>query len=186
MVVHKFQPNIAASLFNYKDWSIAPSPLPSQDDSQVCPCHKQVLPGAALVEGHVCDTDVLKPAAPYLRDIPTKGRKFRLEQPLASILPRLEEGLQQYMDYKMRSKQGDWAFQAQLERWAEAIMARARHKVVQGAMAAKPLPDGQPGLLNQLNKAKAALMFGPEDRAPHAIAFVCGRWYLPKLQERLC
>ena len=114
MVVHKFQPNIPAALFNYKDWSIAPGPLVDCDPT-ACRWHAQVVPGTSLVEGHVCDTDVSKLVSPYLRDILVKGRKFRLEQPLSSIIPRLEEGLQQYVGYKMRAKQGDVAYQAQLE-----------------------------------------------------------------------
>jgi hypothetical protein len=184
MIVHRFQPNIAATLFNYKDWSIAPAPMPT-GEAEACPCHRQVLPGTALMEGHICDTDVTKLAGPYLRDILSKGRKFRLEQPMSSVLPRLEEGLEQYVSYKVRAKRGDAGYLMQLERWADAVMAKARTKVVQGAAAQLPMPDGYPGLRDQLRRAKAALMFGIEDRAPHAIFYMCGVLYASKLHERL-
>ena len=53
------------------------------------------------------------------------------------------------------------------------------------AVARHPLPDGFPGLREQLQAAKTALVFGPEDRAPHAVFFACGRSYATKLHNRL-
>jgi hypothetical protein len=114
-----------------------------------------------------------------------KGKKYRLQQPLASILPRLQEGLSEYIDHKLKAKRGDETFGAAMERWAKAVMAAARGRLEQAAINMVPEPDGYPGLKEQLRAAKNALVFGPEDRAPHAIFFACGRLYSGKLLYRL-
>jgi len=46
-------------------------------------------------------------------------------------------------------------------------------------------PEGHPDLLRQLTTAKNALVFGPENRTPHALFFACGRQYAGRLRERL-
>ena len=183
MVVHRFAPQIASELFNYSDWSTHPEPLDIPAAS--CPCHGQVHPDTPLVEGHVLATDPAYLKSPYLRDILAKGKKYRLQQPLASILPRLQDGITQYIDYKMKAKRDDYAYAAALERWASAVMAGARARLSQAAINQVPEPDGYPGLKEQLRAAKNALVFGPEDRAPHAMFFACGRLYSSKLLYRL-
>ena len=65
MVVHRFAPQIASDLFNYKDWSMSPKPL-GDLQAKDCPCHSQVLPGTELVEGHVLSTRAEQLASPYL------------------------------------------------------------------------------------------------------------------------
>ena len=144
-----------------------------------------MLPGATLVDGHVLSTDVEQLKSPYLRDILAKGKKFRLEQPLSSVLPRLQEGLREYVDYKIRKAEGDARVAGALQVWMDAILSRARAALSISAAARRPLPDGFPGLREQLNAAKNALVFGPEDRAPHAVFFACGRSYAGKLHSRL-
>jgi hypothetical protein len=122
--------------------------------------------------------------SPYLRDILAKGKKFRLEQLLSSVLPRLQ-GLREYVDYKIRKAEGDAKVAGALKAWMEAIWGRARAALSSAAATRRPLPDGFPGLRDQLNAAKNALVFGPEDRAPHAVFFACGRSYAGKLHSRL-
>ena len=184
MVVHRFAPQIASDLFNYSAWSTRPPPTEVRDPA-MCPCHSQVLPNTPLVEGHVLATDPAFLKSPYLRDILAKGKKYRLQQPIATILPRLQEGITQYIDYKMKAKKGDNAFAAAMEKWASAVMAAAKTRLTQEAVNQVPEPEGCPGLKAQLNAAKNALVFGPEDRAPHAIFFTCGRLYASKLKQRL-
>ena len=184
MVVHRFAPQIASDLFNYHVWSAHPLPLTDLPAPQ-CPCHSQVLPGTTLVEGHVLSTEVAQLRSPYLQDILAKGKKYRLEQPLPSILLRLNEGLKQYVTYKVRAARGDHAVEAALEAWSKAVMDAARAKLQHAAGNKKPAPDGYPGLKEQLKAAQNALVFGPEDRAPHALFFACGRYYASKLHTRL-
>jgi len=93
MVVHRFAPQIASHLFNYKDWSMDPRPL-EPSAATGCPCCFQTLEGVqTTADGHVMDTDPAKLSSPWLRPILAFGKKFRLQQPLSSILPRLREGL---------------------------------------------------------------------------------------------
>ena len=184
MVVHRFAPQIASDLFNYNAWSSRPSPLEAGDPAK-CPCHAQVLPDTTLHEGHVLSTDVSMLASSYLREILAKGKKYRLQQPLASVLPRLKEGLDDYISYKVRLKRGDANYQAALERWAAMVLSVAQVRISEAAREERPEPDGYPGLKQQLQAAKAALVFGPEDRAPHAVFFACGRYYASKLHQRL-
>lgn len=47
------------------------------------------------------------------------------------------------------------------------------------------MPEGYPGLRQQIQAAQAALVFGPEDRAPHGLFFACGRIYASQLHSRL-
>ena len=184
MVVHRFAPQIASDLFNYSIWSARPAPLNDLPPDQ-CPCHSQVLPGTTLVQGHVLSTEVSQLRSPYLQDILAKGKKYRLEQPLPSVLPRLQEGLKQYIDYKTKVARGDQGVEMALERWAKAVVDAARLKLQQAASSTHPTPDGYPGLREQLRAAQNALVFGPEDRAPHALFFACGRYYAAQLQDRL-
>ena len=65
------------------------------------------------------------------------------------------------------------------------MLAAARARISEAALHERPDPDGYPGLKQQLKAAKAALVFGPEDRAHHAIFFACGRYYASKLDYRL-
>ena len=92
MVVHKFAPQVAADLFNYKDWSMQPTPMAEGDASQ-CPCHTQATKDVDLLHGHVLSTMADHLASPLLRDILAKGKKYRLPQPVSSVLVRLNEGL---------------------------------------------------------------------------------------------
>ena len=183
MVVHRFAPQIGHDLFNYHKWAARPAlwhGVPEQ-----CPCHTQTLPGVALVEGHVLSTDPSHLKSPYLRDILGKGKKYRLEQPLGSVLARLGEGLQQYVDYKMKSTRGDQAYEAALRKWMEALMKKAQARLQAAARETRPMPEGYPGLKEQMRAAQNALVFGPEDRAPHAFFYACGRYYASKLHYRL-
>jgi len=184
MVVHKFAPQIASALFNYKEWAMSPKPMEAGGEAQ-CPCHTQVRPNATLVEGHVLSTEPEELASPYLRDILSKGKKYRLKQPVHTVLTRLKEGLDQYVDYKVKTNQNDADYERALHKWAEAVTARAEARMVEAARENPQEPDGYPDLDRQLKAAKTALVFGPEDRAPHALFFACGRLYAAKLNERL-
>jgi hypothetical protein len=184
MVVHRFAPQIASELFNYSKWAAKPAPMDTSDPS-TCPCHGQVLSGTPLHEGHVLATDPALLKSAYLQDILSKGKKYRLQQPLPSVLLRLQDGLEEYTAYKVKSKQGDQAYATALARWAAAIMAAARTRLSEAAVNQAPEPDGYPGLKDQLQAAQNALVFGPEDRAPHALFFCCGRLYASKLLQRL-
>jgi hypothetical protein len=184
MVVHRFAPQVAADLFNYSTWAANSAPMDGGDPTK-CPCHGQVFPGTPLLEGHVLGTDPACLQSPYLRDILLKGKKYRLQQPLGSVLPRLRDSLDQYIAYKVRATQGDQGYADALGRWAHAVMAAARTRLVQAAIDSVPEPDGYPGLKQQMQAAKNALVFGPEDRAPHALFYACGRHYASKLHYRL-
>ena len=184
MVVHKFAPQVATDLFNYKDWSMHPTPMENAP-AATCPCHKQVLPGTSLVDGHVLCTDPAQLASPWLQDILAKGKKYRLQQSLSSVLPQLQNGLKEYQGYKQKKYPEDPAYHAQLEKWAAKVMAIATTRLTQAAQAQTPAPDGYPELRKQMQAAKNALVFGPEDRAPHALFFACGRMYQARLHERL-
>ena len=183
MVCHRFAPQIASDLFNYKDWSMRPQPL-GVEDAGTCPCHTVVLPGTELVEGHILSTEPGQLASPYLRDILAKGKKYRLQQPVASVLARVNEGLAQYTAHKKKGND-DPDYHEALENWAAAVVARAQLRLSQAAIARAPEPEGYPGLKQQLRAAKNALVFGPEDRAPHAMFFACGRLYQARLHQRL-
>jgi hypothetical protein len=141
MVVHRFAPQVAADLFNYSTWAANPAPMDGADPTK-CPCHGQVFPGTPLLDGHVLGTDPACLRSPYLRDILLKGKKYRLQQPLGSVLPRLRDGLDQYIAYKVRAKQGDQGYADALGRWAHAVMAAARTRLVQAAIDSAPEPDG--------------------------------------------
>ena len=184
MVVHRFAPQIASDLFNYKDWALHPAPMPPKD-AATCPCHGQVLPGADLVDGHVLSTKVDYLSSPYLRDILARGKKYRLQQPVGTILSRLQEGLHEYTGHKKKHRLNDQPFHAALDAWAAAVLARAGARLARAARTQAPEPDGYPGLRKQLKAAQAALVFGPEDRAPHALFFACGHLYRARLHERL-
>eukprot|EP00667_Euglena_gracilis_P000109 EG_transcript_109 len=184
MVVHKFAPQIASALFNYKDWAMHPQPMDA-DGEEHCPCRTQVRPNATLVEGHVLSTDPDELASPYLREILSKGKKYRLRLPISSVLARLEDGLRQYVEYKTKAHQDDEGYRTGLLKWAEAVRARAEARITQAAREHPHEPDGYPNLQEQLSAAKRALVFGPEDRAPHALFFACGRLFAAKLHERL-
>ena len=184
MVVHRFAPQIAKDLMNYKDWSLHPTTM-MELPADKCPCHSQVLPGTELLDGHVLSTDPAKLASPYLRDILAKGKKYRLQQPVSSVLTRLREGLTEYVVHKAKAHQGDMAYIAALEAWAALVVAKAEVKLAEASRCRPPEPDGFPGLRQQLRAAKNALVFGPEDRAPHAIFFACGRLYQARLRQRL-
>ena len=93
--------------------------------------------------------------------------------------------LKQYIDYKTKVARGDQGVEIALERWAKAVVDAARLKLQQAASSKHPTPDGYPGLREQLRAAQNALVFGPEDRAPHALFFACGRYYAAQLQVRL-
>ena len=183
MVVHRFAPQIGHDLFNYHKWAARPALW--QGTAEQCPCHTQTLPGVALVEGHVLSTDPSHLKSPYLRDILSRGKKYRLEQPLGTVLARLSEGLQQYVDFKVKSKRGDQVYEAALHKWMEALMKKAQAKLQAAAVETRPPPGGYPGLRGQMRAAQNALVFGPEDRAPHAFFFACGRYYASKLHYRL-
>jgi len=183
MVCHRFAPQIASDLFNYKDWSMRPQPM-GVEDAGTCPCHTVVLPGTELVEGHILSTEPGQLASPYLRDILAKGKKYRLQQPVSSVLARVNEGLAQYTAHKKKGND-DPDFHEALENWAAAVVARAQLRLSQAAIARAPKPEGYPGLKQQLRAAKNALVFGPEDRAPHALFFACGRLYQARLHQRL-
>jgi hypothetical protein len=165
MVVHRFAPQISAELFNYKDWAMKPGPMPPGDPA-TCPCHAQALPQAVKVDGHVMSTEADHLAAGYLRDILRKGKKYRLQQPIPTVLRRLEEGLAEYVEYK-KKKDPDPGTHEALDRWAKAVRARAKARLTDAARDRPPDPDGYPGLREQMRVAKNALVFGPEDRAPH-------------------
>ena len=183
MVVHRFAPQIGHDLFNYHKWAARPTIW--QGIPEQCPCHTQTLPGVALVEGHVLSTDPSHLKSPYLRDILSKGKKYRLEQPLGSVLSRLSEGLQQYVDYKVKSKRGDQVYHTALSKWMDALMKKALAKLQAAAVETRPSPEGYPGLKGQMRAAQNALVFGPEDRAPHAFFYACGRHYASKLHYKL-
>ena len=182
-VVHRFAPQIATSLFNYKDWAQRPAPI-NPNEHGPCPCLGQVLPGATVVDGHVLSTNPEELASPYLRDILSKGKKFRLPQQLSSVMMRLTEGVGQYLEYKKRGRaEEEW--HAALEAWAGAVLAKAQARLTAAAQTQPPEPDGHPDLQRQMTAAQNALVFGPEDRAPHALFFACGRQYAARLHERL-
>jgi len=184
MVSHRFAPQIASALFNYKDWAMKPQPLdPSREAG--CPCRTQVRPNATLVEGHVLSTNPEELASPYLRDILCRGKKYRLKQPVYSVLARVDEGLAQYVDWKRKANPDDEGYHQALLAWADAVKARAQARLMQAARDNPPEPDGYPDLHRQMEAAKRALVFGPEDRAPHALFFACGRLFAAKLHERL-
>ena len=92
MECHRFTPQVASDLFNYKAWSMRPQPL-GVEDAGTFPCHTVVLPGTELLEGHILSTEPGQLASPYLREILAKGKKYRLQQPVASVLARVNEGL---------------------------------------------------------------------------------------------
>ena len=184
MVVHRFAPQIAAELFNYSEWSAKPAPLICHDAEQ-CPCRRQTLPGVPLINGHVVSTDVSLLASPYLRDVLAKGKKYRLQQPLASVLPRLRDGLDEHINHKMKAKKGDTKSSTTLQKWASAVTAAAKVRLSKAAKEVRPEPEGYPGLKAQLKAAKSALIFGPEDRAPHAVFYACGKYYAAQLHSRL-
>ena len=121
-----------------------PQPL-GVEDAGTCPCHTVVLPGTELVEGHILSTEPRQLASPYLRDILAKGKKYRLQQPVASVFARMNEGLGQYTAHKKRGKD-DSDYHGARENWAAAVIAK-------DAL----VPDQ-----------------GREDRAHHAMFFACG------------
>lgn len=96
MLVHRFAPQIQCTLFNYSTWAAEPKPM--EDLGEVCPCTKQVRDDCPMKDGHVLSTEVEFLRSPYLRDILARGKKFRLEEPVSMILPRLKEGLDGYID----------------------------------------------------------------------------------------
>ena len=184
MVVHRFAPNIASVLFNYKVWAMHPAAMPNERP-ELCPCHTQVLEGATKVDGHVLSTNPAELASPYLRGILSKGKKYRLRQPVSSVLAHVRDGINEYLDYKKRRNRDDPEYHKALDTWAHAVMARARWRATEAAKTRPQEPDGYPDMDNQLAAAQNALVFGPEDRAPHAVFFACGRAYAAKLHARL-
>ena len=65
----------------------------------------------------------------YLQDILAKGKKNPLGQPLPSVLSRLKEGLQQYIDYKSGAARENQAHDAALQLWAKAVVDAAHSKL---------------------------------------------------------
>jgi len=97
---------------------------------------------------------------------------------------RLTEGVNQYLEYKKRGR-AEVAWHAALDAWAAAVLARAQIRLTAAAQTHQPEPDGHPDLRRQLTATQNALVFGPEDRAPHAVFFACGRPYAARIHERL-
>ena len=93
--------------------------------------------------------------------------------------------MNQYRQYKQKAHPQDYAYHAQLEIWASKVMAEATVRLVQAEKDHPSAPEGYPDLRKQMKKAQNALVFGPEDRAPHALFFACRRMYQAKLLERL-
>ena len=62
---------------------------------------------------------------------------------------------------------------------------KATVKLQEAAKSVPQEPDGYDGLQEQLKSAKRALVFGPEDRAPHGLFFACGRLYQASLHHRV-
>ena len=87
-------------------------------------------------------TDPALLKSPHLRGILSKGKKYHLQQPLPSVLLRLQDGLDEYTAYKVKGKQGDQAYANALSRWASAIMAAARTRLTPAAVKWAPEPDG--------------------------------------------
>jgi hypothetical protein len=154
MVVHRFAPQVSSDLFNYNVWATQPTTaLPA--NSKECPCHTQVLEGTPLQDGHVLSTDPSFLKSPYLRDILAHGKKYRVEQPLPTVLRSCKDGLRPYIDYKMKFNKGDPAFGAALERWSHAVMAVAKTRLQEAAKSSAPTPDGYSGLKEQLKAASS-------------------------------
>ena len=90
-----------------------------------------------------------------------------------------------YIGWKVRKDKLDFNTKLALEKWAATFVAKARVKLQEAAVLQRPLPDGYPGLRDQIKAAQNALVFGPEDRAPHALFYACGRLYASLLEYRL-
>ena len=43
--------------------------------------------------------------SPYLQEILAKGKKYRLQQPMGTVLTSLKEGLRGYIDFKLKKQQ---------------------------------------------------------------------------------
>jgi len=56
------------------------------------------------MDGQVLSTNPEELASPYLRDIRSEGKKFRLPKEVSSVMMRLTEGVNQYLEYKKRGR----------------------------------------------------------------------------------
>lgn len=59
--------------------------------------------------------------------------------------------------------------------WAKPVFTKARTRLEEAMRRVTPAPNGYLGLKEQMSAAKNALVFGPEDHAPHGVFFACGR-----------
>ena len=85
-------------------------------------------------------------ASPYLRDILAKGKKFRLQQDVGTVLQNIKEGIQGYVDHKKKKKRDDQAYHLALDAWARAVVTRAQGKLAEAVKKWPQEPDGYPGL----------------------------------------
>jgi hypothetical protein len=192
MVVHRFAPQVQAQLFNYNKWSIKPQKIADTRQGG-CRCVDMLRPRQPdetgpdpdIREGHVMSTDPGRLAPALLRDILTRGKKFRLELPTSTAWTALREGLQQYIAWKMKGREEDAVFRGALGRWADMVMAKCMANQQRRQNGVSREPEGYPALLAQMTQMQAHLVFGPEDRAPHAMFFACGKVYASALHDRL-
>ena len=103
------------------------------------------------------------------------------------VWQELEVSLLAYVEFKLRkvplAQRGPK--EAQYDAWKDAILRLCRERHCKAASTSPPNPEGHPGLKQQIQEAQQVLVFGHEDRAPHAIQIVCRRFYECALAAQL-
>ena len=139
----------------------------------------RILPDDLNKEGHLLTIDSRNLKWPQLKTIVTKGKKFRLESDVDTVLVDLRRALDDYAIWYCR-KFGDSS--VKLASWANEVYVRCRENW-QKSM----LDSGHSGLglKKQYVMLRTILSFLHDDRAPHGLLMVCKRWYQREMARYL-
>ena len=125
-VCDEYAPHVSAQVFNFTTVAAEVGSQGRENESSSCECLRALRPGVQLYkysrEGHVCTSDLSLLMWPYLRQLGTLGRKFRLSLPLGEVEAHLEQDLQAYVAWYGRSRPH---LLEKLQRWAAAVRREA-------------------------------------------------------------
>lgn len=152
-------------------------------DPEQCPCNMYRTAASLTYKGHVISTDPSAFRDPSLKQLWQYGRKYRLPNNPAGLIPDVRKGIDEYIDIVSTSNKMDpGAFQE----WAARVIAHVEKTV-------KAIPDthwvSQGGLGAQGYKEFRAMqehmVIAPTDKSQHDFMYACKTAYLDGLYDEL-
>jgi hypothetical protein len=135
-----------------------------------------------FTDGHLCTVDYSLVDNVRLRTALQYGAKFRTEGNQNDILKSINEGLQGYCEWWVKSHRATENTKAQLYQWRDLIIEKCSRNLVRAGIneCADRCTDRQ-----ALSKLHDVAVILPVDKTAQNLAICCQRWYAARIRAEL-